>query len=57
MGQSISSVVENLQQNAEKEKLANDAMNSLIDLAVRNIIVDLHILLTKCRKCKSKHSS
>ncbi|KAL8664823.1 MAG: hypothetical protein Q9202_002685 [Teloschistes flavicans] len=33
MGQSISSLVEDLQQNAEKEKLANDAMNSLIELA------------------------
>lgn len=33
MGQSVSSTIDALENNAQKEKLANDAMNSLIELA------------------------
>lgn len=33
MGASISSVVDSIENNVEKEKLANDAMNSLVELA------------------------
>jgi hypothetical protein len=34
MGQSVSSLVESFENNAQKEKLANDALNSLVELAV-----------------------
>ncbi|KAL9045509.1 MAG: hypothetical protein Q9214_001457 [Letrouitia sp. 1 TL-2023] len=36
MGQSVSALVESIENNAQKEKLANDALNSLVELAVRN---------------------
>ncbi|KAL9607487.1 MAG: hypothetical protein Q9167_007607 [Letrouitia subvulpina] len=35
MGQSVSALVESIENNAQKEKLANDALNSLVELAVR----------------------
>lgn len=37
MGQSISAAVDELQKDAQKEKLVNDAMNSLIELAVSRV--------------------
>ncbi|KAI1140374.1 hypothetical protein F5Y05DRAFT_315467 [Hypoxylon sp. FL0543] len=33
MGQTISSLIENLQQDSEKEKKANDALNALVEMA------------------------
>ncbi|KAI0838654.1 hypothetical protein F5Y06DRAFT_296269 [Hypoxylon sp. FL0890] len=33
MGQTVSSLIENLQQDAEKEKKANDALNALVEMA------------------------
>lgn len=33
MGQQISALVESFDNDAEKEKLANDALNSLVELA------------------------
>lgn len=37
MGQSISAVVDDLQQDPAKEKLANNVTNSLIELAVSRV--------------------
>ncbi|OTA70221.1 hypothetical protein K449DRAFT_320464, partial [Hypoxylon sp. EC38] len=33
MGQTVSSLIENLQQDSEKEKKANDALNALVEMA------------------------
>ena len=33
MGNTVSSIVESIQNDAAKEKLANDALNSLMELA------------------------